>query len=96
MREGLSTRLNFETGAVAPGSAGARSYGMRKWWPRMRRFWADMKSSDFQNIEPDTVAILPIGAIEQHGPHLPVSVDRDLVNAVALRVLDHIEPEQNV
>ena len=62
----------------------------------MRRFWADMKSSDFENIEPDTVAILPIGAIEQHGPHLPVSVDRDLVNAVALRVLDHIEPEQNV
>ena len=62
----------------------------------MRGFWADMKSSDFKNITPDAVAILPIGAIEQHGPHLPVSVDRDLVDAVALRVMDHIEPDQNV
>ena len=62
----------------------------------MRGFWADMKSSDFQNITPDAVAILPIGAIEQHGPHLPVSVDRDLVDAVAQRVMDHVEPEQNV
>ena len=26
-------------------------------------------------LPPDTVAVLPLGAIEQHGPHLPVSTD---------------------
>lgn len=29
----------------------------------------------FDAVTPETVAILPIGAIEQHGPHLPVWVD---------------------
>ena len=29
----------------------------------------------FDAVSPETVAILPIGAIEQHGPHLPVWVD---------------------
>jgi len=33
----------------------------------------------------DAVAIVPFGAIEQHGPHLPVEVDSLLGNEVALR-----------
>ena len=33
----------------------------------------------------DTVVILPLGAIEQHGPHLPVEVDAQLGEQVALR-----------
>lgn len=32
------------------------------------------------------VAIIPVGAIEQHGPHLPVSVDSDIVTEVARQV----------
>lgn len=41
-----------------------------------RRRWQDMTSADFSALDPErTVAILPIGAIEQHGPHLPVYVD---------------------
>ena len=32
------------------------------------------------------VAVIPIGAIEQHGPHLPVSVDSDIVTEVARQV----------
>lgn len=31
-------------------------------------------------------AIVPVGAIEQHGPHLPVSTDSDLVTVVAENV----------
>ena len=30
-----------------------------------------------------SVGIIPVGSIEQHGPHLPVSTDSDLVTAVA-------------
>ena len=29
------------------------------------------------------VAVIPIGSIEQHGPHLPVSTDSDIVTEVA-------------
>lgn len=39
-------------------------------------FWADYKSADFNDIDPQkTIAVLPTAAIEQHGPHLPVGVD---------------------
>ena len=31
-------------------------------------------------------AIIPVGSIEQHGPHLPVSTDSDIVSEVAMRV----------
>jgi creatinine amidohydrolase len=31
----------------------------------------------------DKVVLLPLGAIEQHGPHLPVSTDTDIVTAIA-------------
>ncbi len=31
-------------------------------------------------------AIIPVGSIEQHGPHLPVSTDSDLVTGIAIRV----------
>ena len=31
-------------------------------------------------------ALIPVGAIEQHGPHLPISTDSELVSAIAKRV----------
>jgi creatinine amidohydrolase len=31
------------------------------------------------------IAVLPLSATEQHGPHLPLSVDTDIVNAVIAR-----------
>ncbi len=34
------------------------------------------------------VAVIPIGSIEQHGPHLPVSTDSDIVTEVARRVCE--------
>ena len=40
------------------------------------RFWGDLPSHAFRDLDPEaTLAVLPIAAIEQHGPHLPVSVD---------------------
>jgi hypothetical protein len=47
------------------------------------RFWGDLKTTDFANVSADrTVAVLPLAAIEQHGPHLPVSVDTTIMNAM--------------
>lgn len=59
-------------------------------------YWADLKAPEFRALPPDTVAVLPIGAIEQHGPHLPLSVDRDLVEAVVTRALPLLTPDQTV
>jgi creatinine amidohydrolase len=40
------------------------------------RFWADMSWRDFAAADMGAaVAVLPVAAIEQHGPHLPVGVD---------------------
>lgn len=47
------------------------------------RFWGDLKTTDFQGLSPETtLAVLPLAAIEQHGPHLPVSVDTTVMNAM--------------
>jgi creatinine amidohydrolase len=56
-----------------------------------------MTSADFSALDVErTVAILPIGAIEQHGPHLPVVVDA-CINAMLLdRVLDAAPPELGI
>lgn len=47
------------------------------------RFWAELTSPDFAALDPArTVAVLPLGATEQHGPHLPLQVDSTLANGV--------------
>ena len=37
------------------------------------------------------VVIIPVGSIEQHGPHLPISTDSDIVTEIATRVSDKID-----
>jgi len=40
------------------------------------KYWAEMSWRDFAAAEMSkVVAVLPVAAIEQHGPHLPVGVD---------------------
>jgi creatinine amidohydrolase len=46
-------------------------------------FFADNSYSINQHAN-DKVVILPLGAIEQHGPHLPVSTDTSIISQVAL------------
>ena len=44
-----------------------------------RFYWANYSSQDLAALATkDPVAVLPIGATEQHGPHLPLSVDTDI------------------
>lgn len=53
----------------------------------MKGYWADLKAADFGGLPQNLIAVLPLGATEQHGPHLPVSVDNDLVTAMLERSL---------
>jgi creatinine amidohydrolase len=61
------------------------------------RFWADLSTRDFaRRLETGeaarTIAVLPVAAIEQHGPHLPLSVDTVLVDGVVAASLAHLAP----
>jgi creatinine amidohydrolase len=61
------------------------------------RFWADLTSADFQRLDPArAVAVLPLGATEQHGPHLPLGVDTVLVDGVVREALGHLPPATQV
>jgi creatinine amidohydrolase len=52
------------------------------------RFWADLSTREFAQLDPArTVAVLPLGATEQHGPHLPLSVDQVLVDGIIANAL---------
>ena len=55
------------------------------------RFWADLKSPDFCRSDlARVIAVLPLAAIEQHGPHLPLDVDRVLVDGVIAAAIAHL------
>ncbi len=55
------------------------------------KFWADLTALEFsRSVGRDTIAVLPVAAIEQHGPHLPVSVDTALVDGVIRAALPHL------
>ena len=55
------------------------------------RFWSDLSTADFAAIDRSrAIAVLPVAATEQHGPHLPVSVDTDIVDGVVNAALPHL------
>lgn len=50
---------------------------MRKIW------WSDFTSSEFNELDAETtIAVLPLAATEQHGPHLPASTDADIMEGM--------------
>lgn len=39
-------------------------------------YWQDLTTDQLQGVDPErTIAMLPVSAVEQHGPHLPLSTD---------------------
>jgi creatinine amidohydrolase len=61
--------------------------------PLPSRRWIDLTTEDFRALPADTVAILPTAAIEQHGPHLPVSVDTTINEGIVGRALALAPPD---
>jgi len=51
------------------------------------RWWVEMTTVDFEHLPEDTIAVLPVAAIEQHGPHLPVYVDACINAGVVERTI---------
>ncbi len=62
-----------------------------------KHFWQQLTSQEFKGLDPEkTIAVLPIAAIEQHGPHLPVSVDTDIANGMVQEVVSRLPDDLNV
>ncbi len=58
-------------------------------------FWSDLTTRQFAQLAAShsiaqAVAVMPVAAIEQHGPHLPVSVDTALVDGVVNAAFPHL------
>jgi creatinine amidohydrolase len=46
-------------------------------------WWWDLSAEDFRHLDMSRiVAVLPVGAVEQHGPHLPVRVDTAIIDGI--------------
>jgi len=59
-----------------------------------RRLWQDMTSAEFARLDgARVIALLPVGAIEQHGPHLPVAVDACINAGILARALELLPPD---
>lgn len=62
------------------------------------RYWAHWRTRDFAALRDagqlaSTIAVLPVAAIEQHGPHLPLNVDTALADGVVAATLPHLPAE---
>jgi creatinine amidohydrolase len=65
--------------------------------PLPSRFWADLATTDFAALAADkTVAVLPVGATEQHGPHLPLRVDQCLADGMVAEALKQLPADAPV
>ena len=58
------------------------------------RFWAEMTWTDFQARDmASTIAVLPLAATEQHGPHLPLGVDTFIMEGTIAKVVERLPRE---
>jgi len=64
----------------------------------LSRYWADQSTAQFQALQTSgriaqTIAVLPVAATEQHGPHLPLQVDSCIVDGVVGAALPYLAPD---
>lgn len=55
------------------------------------RYWQELSTKSLEDSDRAMIiAILPVGAIEQHGPHLPLGVDAMINQGIVERALDRL------
>lgn len=58
--------------------------------------WATSTREEIGRLLPGAVLVLPVAAIEQHGPHLAVNADTAIVEAIVARAMERLPPESEV
>lgn len=60
-------------------------------------YWADLTSAEFRALDPQkTIAVLPVAAIEQHGPHLAVSTDATLGEGMIAELVNRLPDDVSI
>jgi len=55
-------------------------------------YWSQWRTTDFAELDKSrAIAVLPLAATEQHGPHLPLSVDTDIVDGVVQAAVQQLQ-----
>ena len=58
------------------------------------RFWSDHTSEQFSRLPREQlIAVLPVGAVEQHGPHMPISTDHATIDGVVAATVPKLPDE---
>lgn len=64
---------------------------------KRRAWWGDYRTTEYASIDPEaTIAVLPLAAIEQHGPHLPVSTDTSIMNGMLDTVIARLPDDLDI
>ena len=59
--------------------------------PNPSRYWGEWCTTDWAALDKNrAIAVLPVAAIEQHGPHLPLQVDTALAEGMIKACLPHL------
>jgi creatinine amidohydrolase len=56
--------------------------------PRRRFRLGELNREELQQRLPEATVVIPIGATEQHGPHLPIMTDHLMAETIALRAAE--------
>jgi creatinine amidohydrolase len=57
-------------------------------------WWWDLTTEEFSRLDMSRiVAVLPVGTVEQHGPHLPVRVDSAINAGIVQRAVAQMAPD---
>lgn len=55
---------------------------------KRRVWWGDFRTTEFEGLDPaETIALLPVAAVEQHGPHLGCGTDAVIAHGMLLTLI---------
>ena len=62
-----------------------------------RVWWGDYRTTEYASVDPDaTIAVIPLAAIEQHGPHLPLSTDATIMDGMLATVIARLPDDLDI
>ena len=62
----------------------------------MSHYWSEWTTTDFKTGNSSYIAVLPLSAIEQHGPHLPLGTDQFISEGLVSRTVEKLSKKDKI